>query len=71
MGWPSDHFQPLSFMVTVLPPSLYTGSLARLRPEFSFTVPFSPNQYSGLYIRYWNWLRLATLKKPPEVSGKM
>src|SRR4029077_16275461 len=62
IGVPSDHFHPLSFIVTLWPPWEWTGSLARLRSELSFTVPLLPNQYSGRYIRNWNWLRFATLK---------
>ena len=62
IGCPSDHFHGFSLIVTILPSLLYTGSSARLRLEFSFTWPLLPNQYSGRYMRNWNWLRLATLK---------
>ncbi len=58
-------------MVTDLPSAEYTGGSARLRLVFSCTWPLSPNQYSGRYMRYWNWLRFETLKYASEASGKM
>ena len=60
-GWPLDHLYGLSVIVTVLPPLLHTGRLARLLVVFTVGWVPVPNQYSGRYIRYWNRLMLETL----------
>ena len=60
-GWPLDHMKGFSVIVTVLPPLLHTGTLARLLVVFTvgwFPVPY---QYSGRYRRYWNRSVLETL----------
>ena len=71
IGMPSDHFQPLSVTVTDFPSFEYTGGSARLRLWFSSTCPPVPNQYSGRYMRYWNWNRFAAVKYWFEASGRM
>src|ERR1700691_2224682 len=55
----------------VLSLSLYTGGSARLRLESSTGSSLSPNQYSGRYIRYSNWLRLSTELCALSIIGKI
>ena len=50
-----------SVIVTVLPPLLHTGRLARLLVVLTVGWIPAPNQYSGRYSRYWNRFRLETL----------
>src|ERR1700761_1443268 len=56
-------------MVTFLP--LTTGGLARLSLLFGCGWPFSPNQYSGRYIRYWKSNRFRLLMLALSMYGKM
>ena len=48
-------------IVTVLPPLLHTGTLARLLVAFTVGESPLPYQYSGRYSRYWNRSVLDTL----------
>src|SRR5882724_1977132 len=69
---PLDQAYDLSLIVMVRPPSVYTGSCARLRSALSPGPPaLLPNQYSGRYISCWNAPALITLKLPIGVSGQI
>src|SRR5579871_2757608 len=69
--WPSENFHPFMVMVTVRLWSEKTGAFAIDSGYCTWVEDPRPNQYSGRYMRNWNWLMLATEKYAHPMYGKM
>src|SRR5215469_17675474 len=71
IGLPSDHFQFLYLIVTVVSLLLHTGSEARLIAGSSFCCDPFGNQLVGRHISYWKEYAVYTDPLAPGVTGKI